>query len=133
MPVIQVEAHVSGQELLRAAAQLEAGELDQLVTGVLRLRAERQAPRVSADEGGLLLRINRGLPETLRRRSDELIAKRRAENLTADEHQELLRLSDEIERYEADRVEALAQLAQKRGTTLAELMATLHIPAPSDD
>src|SRR5262245_29825501 len=104
MPIIQVEAHVSRQELLQAAAQLESAELARFVADVQRLRAERQVPRLSAAEGELLLRINQGLPLPLRQRYQELIAKRRQQTLTAEEHAELLRLTDEVEQLEADRL-----------------------------
>jgi hypothetical protein len=133
MPIIQVEAEVSGPQLLKGAAQLEAAEFDQFVADVLRLRAQRQGPHVSEVEGDLLMRINQGLPPQLRQRLQELIGKRQQESLTADEHAELLRLTDEVEHLEANRLDALTQLAQLRGTTLADLMAHLHIPAPSHD
>ena len=55
MPTIHVEARVSGDDLLDAARQLNPEEFRQFVAGVLDLRAERQAPRVSAVEADLLL------------------------------------------------------------------------------
>jgi hypothetical protein len=130
MPTIQVEAHVSGRDLLQAVAQLGPSELAQFVADVRRLQAERQVPRVSAEEESLLLRINEGLSPDSQRRYTDLIAKRDQQTLTADERAELLRLTDEAEQCEANRIDALTQLAQRRGTTLSDLMTHLGIPVP---
>ncbi len=132
MPTIRVEARVSGDDLLDAARQLDPAEFGRFVSAVLDLRAERQAPRVPAAETDLLLRINAGLPDDVRRRFDELAAKRRDETLMPEEHAELLRLTDEVERQQADRVAALSELARLRGVSLAAVMARLGIRAPAD-
>jgi hypothetical protein len=120
---------VSQNDLLDAVRQLGPTEFQHFVTEVLDLRAERQAPRVSASEADILLRINAGLPEQVQHRSRELSDKRQAETLTADEHSELLRLTEEVERREADRVAALTELAQLRRTSLAAVMGQLGIRA----
>jgi hypothetical protein len=132
MPTIRVEAQVSGDDLLDAARQLDPAAFGRFVAAVLDLRAERQAPRVPAAEADLLLRINTGLPDDLRRRFDELAAKRRDETLTPDEHAELLRLTEDVERRQADRVAALTELARLRGVSLAAVMAQLGVRAPAD-
>jgi hypothetical protein len=89
--------------------------------------------RVEAQvSGDLLLRINAGLPDDLRRRFDELAAKRQDETLTPDEHAGLLRLTEDVERRQADRVAALTELARLRGVSLAAVMAQLGIRAPAD-
>jgi hypothetical protein len=132
MPTIHVEARVSGDDLLDAVRQLEPDEFRQFVAGVLNLRAERQAPRASAAESDLLLRINAGLPDDVRQRCQELAAKRQSETLTAAEHAELLRLTDEVERQQADRLAALTEFARLRGTSLAAVMEQLGIRVPAD-
>jgi hypothetical protein len=119
-------------ELLRLIEQLSPTELDQLVAQVHSLRAERDPSRLTAAESQLLMRINQGLPDDLDCRYSELIARRRDETLTTDEHEELLRLTDQIERLEADRLEALAELARIRGIALSTLMRDLGIPAGCD-
>jgi hypothetical protein len=133
MPTIQIEAQVSNRDLLRAVEQLPANELNHFVEEVLALRSQRDAPRLSATETELLLRINRGLPEDRWQRYEELIGKRRAETLTAAELAELQGCTDEAEQCEADRLAALAQLAQLRQTTLSQLMASLGISPASYD
>ena len=44
MPTIQVEAHLSRRDLLRAAEQLDPTEFQQFVTDVLGLRAAARLP-----------------------------------------------------------------------------------------
>jgi len=131
MPTIQVEAQVSGQELLKAVEQLPPAEFQQFVADVLVIRAQRQAPRLSTKETDLMLHINQELPADLRQRSEQLIVKRREQTLTADEHAELLRLTEEVELCEARRLAALTELAQLRRTSLVNLMTVLGIRAPA--
>jgi len=127
MPIVQVEAQLSTDELLKAAGQLGRIELEQFAFQVIALRARRQAPSVSQAEAELLLKINQGLPPEVQKRYDALVAKRRAESLTSNEYNELMRLTDQIENLEARRVEYLAELARLRQTSLTELMEDLGI------
>jgi hypothetical protein len=64
---------------------------------------------------------------TIQQYYNELIAKREAETLTSDEHQNLLRLTEQIEKLQAQRIEYLADLAQIRGISLTALMENLGI------
>ena len=130
MPSIRSEA--STDDLLDAVAQLPTEELARFAERVAILRAERVAPHLSRDEAVLLRRIADGLPEGPRRRYRELIAKRDDERLTDDEHAELLRLTDEVERLDADRAEALLVLARLRGVSLTSLMQSLGIRSAHD-
>ncbi len=130
MPTTEIGPPDSVDALLHSAAQLEAPELERFVERVLALRAERVAVALPADEAFLLKRINAGLPASVQRRYDELTAKRRAERLDPEERQELLALTDRVERADAERLRALAQLAQLRQVSVAALMAELHMRAP---
>jgi hypothetical protein len=131
MPTIQVHVQVSPDELAEAVAQLPPAERDQFIHRVLVLRLQ-QVPVLPQDEADLLLKINQGLSEPVQHRYDELIAKRQTEKLTPDEHTELLHLSDEAEQINAERIAALAALAQLRQTTLPHLMNDLGINPPTD-
>jgi hypothetical protein len=93
--------------------------------------SERRAPHLSSAESELLLRINEPIPATMPVRFDQLVAKRDAGMLSADEHAELLTLVDEIELRDADRIAALADLAQLRGISLEALMEDLSIIHPA--
>lgn len=127
MSTIQVEAQLSYNELLKAVEQLSLPELEQFVPQIIALQARYRAPTLPKDEANLLLRINQGVPSNIQERYDELIAKRRAETLTPEEHSELLRLTEHIERLEAKRAEHMAELARLRNTSLTALMEELGI------
>ena len=131
MPTVQVEAQLSFDELLKAVEQLSLPELEQFVLQVIALQARRKAPSLPQDEAKLLLKINQGVPPDIQKRYDELIAKRRAETLTPDEHSELLRLTDQVEETEAKRMEYMAELARLRKTSLTALMKDLGIRPPA--
>jgi hypothetical protein len=132
MPTIHLEAEVSRESLLKAVSQLELTEFDALVAELLNLRAKRGSDRLPSTESELLARINEGLPDALRDRFGELIVRRDQEMLSSEEHAELLQLTEEVERREGNRVEALAELARVRGMPLSAVMKLLGIPAPSD-
>ena len=131
MSTIHVEAQLSSDQLLKAIEQLSLSELEQLVFQVIAMQAQRKAPSLPRAEAELLLKINRGVPPEVQKQYDELIAKRHAETLTPDEYSELLRLTDQIEKLEARRMEWLAELARLRKTSLTALMDDLGIRPPA--
>jgi len=130
MPVVQVEARLSPADLLRAAEQLEPEELDSFTRSVVALRAARSAGVLPEDEADLLLRINETPDAGAARRYVQLIKRRRAETLTPEELAELLAFTGQMEALDARRLEALAELAQKRGITLRALMQQLGLNQP---
>lgn len=88
-------------------------------------------PCLTATESRLFDEINQGFSEQDWSRFRQLIAKRRAEQLTAEEHAELTDLSDRLERLNVRRLELLTELAKLRNTTLPALMDQLGLrPAP---
>jgi len=130
MAIIQLEAQISPQQLLKAVDQLPKFEFEQFVKQILVRRAQRNAPRLSATESELLLKINQGIPADLQRKYDELISKRRAETIISEEYSELLRLTNQIEKLDAERVKWLIELARYRQISLPTLMDQLGIQAP---
>ena len=131
MPTVQVEAQLSADELLQAVQQLSRTELEQFVVQVVTLRAKHQAPSLPKDEAELLQKINQGIPPEFQKRHNELIVKRRAEELTSEEHAELLRISDQVEKLAAQRAEYLSKLACLRKTTITDLMKDIEIQPPA--
>lgn len=131
MSTTEIRSHVSVDELLNGVAQLETPELERFISRVLSLRAKRVSPSVSQDEAELLEKINQGLSSDVQQRYDELTAKRRAEILTPEEHKELLALIDHNEEADAERLQALTELAQLRHISVPSLMAELGIRSPT--
>ncbi len=70
------------------------------------------------------------MPEKTQERYHELIENRRDATLTPDEYAELLALTDEVETFDANRVEYLAALASIRNIPLKVLMDELEIHPP---
>jgi len=130
MASVQVKAQLTYDELLRAVEQLNPPDLEKFVSQVISLRARKKAKGFSKSETELFLKINQKIDPKLQKRFDELTSKRRAETLTSGEYKELLKLTDEIEKFDVKRVEYLAELAQLRNTTLSELMKELGIQTP---
>jgi hypothetical protein len=118
---------LSFDDLYSAIQRLEPGELERFVAHVIALHAQRSAPHLPARETELLRTINLGLPPAGLQRYEELMEGRRRETLTPAEHQELLRLTEEAERLQAERVEALAELARLRGLPLASIAEQLGL------
>ena len=66
------------------------------------------------------------MPIERQQRYDQLIAKRDAETLTAEEHVELLQLSQQAEAIDVQRIEALTKLRQLLGATLSDVLQRLQ-------
>jgi hypothetical protein len=127
MPTIQLQASLSTDDLIQAVDQLTPGELDTILRHVLTLRARRRVRSPSAAETTLLQRINQGLPREQQERYQALLDRRNARTLTQEEHEELLRLTDQVEQAEADRAAALVELAQLRQVSVDHLLRELGI------
>jgi hypothetical protein len=119
---------MSLDELIKAANQLDEAGLEQLLHQVVFLRARRKIQVLPDEEAQLLQQINQGIPADLRAHYQILRQKREAETLSDAEYNTLIQLSNEIELIGAQRLEALAKLAQLRQVSLLDLMGTLGIP-----
>lgn len=129
MTTIPIE--VSTEQLLRAVERLPAQDLDAFVAQVIALRAQRNAPRLTQAETALLGRINAPLAPDLQQRFEELVAKRQAETIAPEELDELIQLTEQVERHDAQRLAALNDLARLRQMTTPALMDLLGIRAPA--
>jgi hypothetical protein len=118
---------MSLDELIKAAHQLSETDLEQLLHQIVVLRARRKTQVIPDEEAQLLLKINQGVPADVRARYQVLRQKREAETLTDAEYDALIQLSNQIEQIGAQRLEALASLAQLRQVSLLDLMETLGI------
>ncbi len=120
-------------ELLQAALQLPPVEWEQFVTRLFTLKARERAAVLSEREAELLSQIYQGLPATMQQRLNELIEKRQAYTITETELQELITLTDQVELFDAARLERLIKLAHLRNVPLAQLIQQLGLkPVPHD-
>jgi hypothetical protein len=125
-------SNLSTEEIISALEKMDAGELEQLAPRVIALAAARRAPHLKPEESQLLARVNESLPAELKSRLGCLEDKQEEGSITEAEWDELRSLSDRVERLHAHRLEALAELARLRGTTLPELMEKLGIRFPEN-
>ncbi len=88
---------------------------------------EQLAQKSPLDETQLLQKIHRPIDPSLHHRLTTLIQQRDAEQLTPDQHQELIQLTQHLEALNVDRVTHLAVLAKLRQTTLSKLIEELGL------
>ncbi len=133
MTTIEIKpgTRVGIDDILTGVAGLDIEELDKFVDKLLVLRAKRVAPNLSKEETTLLKKINRGLPSDKKKQLVLLEAKRSEGILNEKDQQELLRIIDELEQLNVERVQHLGELAVMRGIPVRVLMEQLGIrPQP---
>lgn len=127
MPVVQLKAELSFDQLINAVAQLPQPEFQKFLHTVDRIHPLHEEHRLSSHEADVLLKINQGIPSAIQRRYDELIEKRDERTLTPEEYQELLELTDRIELLDAKRMEHIVELARLRRQPLHTLLEELGV------
>jgi hypothetical protein len=127
MSTMKVEVQFSSEDLLKAVGQLSQSDLRKFISQAIAIQAQRTTSSLMQRESELLLKINQGIPVDIQKSYNDLIAKRDAELLTNDEYKELLRLTEQIEKQQAQRIEYLAELASLKGISLNTLMENLGI------
>ncbi len=122
MSTVKIKVQMSSQDLLKAVEQLSQADLEKFVSQVIALQAQRKAFNLPQVEAELLLKINQRIPSDTQNYYDELIIKRENETLNPKEYEELLNLTEYIEKAQAQRIEYLAELARLRGISLTALI-----------
>ena len=120
------------QSLIEKINHLPPDQMAQAEAFVSSLQ-ERKPLFLSNDETVLLKIIKEMSRNPFRKRLNALREKLRNETITTDEHIELLRLTEQVERRNVDRISALADLARLRGVSLPEVMGQLGIKKPKYD
>ena len=105
-------------------------ELEQLVSNVLAVRAERVAPHITGEESKLLRIIQKTLPKKSLLRMKELQTLRAEEKLTQDNFSELAGLIEKLEIFHAERMKAVSALANLRGVTLQTALQQIGLALP---
>jgi hypothetical protein len=123
MAVHQLE--ITTENLLNAVVQMPEGEFNRFVEKARKLRQKEQ--KVSSQEADLIYKINTIFSAEKRRRYNELYAKFKNENISEKQHKELLKLSDEFEILNAERLKYIGKLANLRGQTLENVIKDLKI------
>jgi 1,6-anhydro-N-acetylmuramate kinase len=123
----------STQRLEEFVARMTPDQYARLLAFAESLLAESSAQSTSdnqplAEEAAELLhRIQHSFPESLRQRLRELTHKSEAEALSAEERAEYIALAEQREEADAERLQAVVKLAQRRGISPTQLMKELGI------
>lgn len=112
---------------IRAEASRQGVEPDRYILNALQERLQPRLPTTQPTEADLLQQINIGFSAQTWEEYHALIAKRHAETLTPEEHEQLIQMSDRLEQLNVARIQALIQLATFRNQPLTYLMQTLGI------
>ena len=123
-----VQTEISTESILNAVLQMPDIEFNRFIRKAKNLRNKKKSPE--ARESELLLKINSTFPVSERQRYDELYAKFKADNITENEYEEVLKLSDKFEHLNAKRLKYLGELADIRGKSLETVMRDLNIKPP---
>ncbi len=103
-------------------APLTTRQLEAVIERAALLRLQKRKAVLSERESDLLSIINRGLSAEKSARLEQLQQKLRQDKITRLERQQLLRLTRELERWGAERLKALIELAAIRKTSVAKLV-----------
>ena len=131
MVTIEVSAKLTVDELLAAVEKLPTTELTEFARRVISLQAQRGVPLFVEEEEQTLLAVIEAqrLTDEAQARLDFLRQRSQEGSLSIEEHAELLGFIQQTERQDVTRLEALVNLAQKRGVSVSELMRELGLEA----
>ncbi|MBK1989818.1 STAS/SEC14 domain-containing protein [Sphaerospermopsis aphanizomenoides BCCUSP55] len=125
MSIVKLELEVSSEEILKAVEQLHQPDLEKFVSQVIILHTQKKSAKLLKDEVEFFLHNHHNLYSDTPIYCHQLISRTEDENLTEEEYRELLRLSEQIDKLQAQRLEYLAELAHLHGISLMELMQNL--------
>jgi hypothetical protein len=127
MTTITLDLSPELAQQLHAEAARQGMEPDRYILDTLQDRLRSNVAIAQPTEADLLQQINIGFSAQDWEIYHGLIAKRRAETLTAEEYERLVMMSDRLEKMNVARVRALIQLAALRNQPLTDLMQSLGI------
>ena len=132
MPLISIKPsiQIDLQAIMDGLAELDTPELEAFVGEVNNLLASRKAPTLSKEETELISEINKGIPDTTLERFQSLRERQNAIDLDKEERKELEDLVNQIEQFEAQRLQKMIILASVWKISLDELRDRLGIQAP---
>ncbi len=119
----------NSDELIEEIKRSQDKELDAFLERAWLVRAERSRPHLDAAQTNLLHQINATLPRDQQEQIAVLNQKMLDKQLTEPEHLELIALSQEAEKVQARRLEAVLELSKIRGVTPKQMLKKLGIAA----
>ena len=120
---MSVQLEITTENLLNAVAQMPESEFNSFVEKAKEIRIERKP----LAENDLIHKINTIYSAEKRQRYNLLYEKFEQENITPKEHQELLKLSDEFEMLNAEKLRYLGELAEVRGQSFEQVVKEFKV------
>ncbi len=114
-------------QLLQQAEQLRPSEFEQFLASVLALNARRKFNGLPAEEALLLKKINKEFSAKKMARFLSLDENRRQGIFTPEEHKEFLNLVRQLEKYDAQKMKWIGELALLRKVSLDSLLKQLGL------
>ena len=130
MTTIHLNSEIDIESVMQGMGKLNNSELENILSRISIMLAQKKAPNLPKQEAKLLLEINQSLDEALLQRYSCLNQLMQENKLSEEEHQELMQLIDEVELADAKRLKAIVELASLRAITVDELMKQLNIHPP---
>ncbi|MDQ3062306.1 MAG: hypothetical protein M3R14_05510 [Acidobacteriota bacterium] len=123
-------AEITTEKLLNAVVNLPKNEFERLIANAKKLR--RALPENQANkEIRLIKKVNESvLSDAERIRFNELVEKRRNENISENELDELIALTEKGEELNLKRLKYLVEIANIRNKSLRKVMKELEIFPP---
>lgn len=118
----QAVSRWTAESLLKIVKRLPASELEKFLTKLDEWRAQREEEELLR-----VIRENSQLPPEKQKRFNRLRRKLQNETATEKEYAEYLDLLQELEQRNVKRLEALIELAKRRGVKVQDLMRELGI------
>lgn len=124
--ILELTPDMEGQ--LQRVAQAQGKDVTTLLLDTARRHLRQDVlPKTDA---ALLKIINAPLVPEVRRKRDALLALQKQSRLSEAEQETLAALIDKVEIANARRWQSIAELAERRGLTLAQITHQLQIPLP---
>ena len=117
-----MDNQITVSELLKSVGQLNTREFEEFFVKIQSLRSLKASSNVSNEENKLLKQINIGLLSAKQVRFEYLIARRDARTITEQELNELLKLTEEVEKNDTIRLKRIAKLADLKNMSLPEVV-----------
>ena len=117
-----MDNQITISELLKSVGQLDTREFEEFFMKIQSLRAQKIPSDIRNEENKLLKQINTGLLSPKQIRFEYLIAHRDANAMTEQEFNELLKLTEEIERNDVLRLKRIAKLTDLKNMSLPDVV-----------
>lgn len=124
---MQISKQANFDEMVKGAAKMDTAELERYHHQIGHILATRKAKILPKRETELLLKINQGVPDIIKKRFDALSLKMKKQQISIEEQDELRELVDQIELLDAQRLECLIELALLRNMTLEALLSQMGL------